>query len=414
MQFLATGLLTCVLLLIATEVLNDRAAEDEAIADARATTEVLARSVAEPAIPPRLVTGDQGAVDRFDRVALDHLLVRDVRRVKIWTAEGVIVYSDDVRLIGERFPLGDDEQEVLADGGTDAEVADLSRPENRYEDKDEGLVEVYTRIRSPEGEPLLFEAYFSVAGIETRQAQVIGPFRRITLGALGVLVGVATALLWVLTRRMARVAAERERLLRSVVTASDAERRRIARDLHDGVVQDLAGSAYTLSALARDAQGPDRDELVETSDVLRHSLHSLRSLLVEIHPPGLTADTLPAALHDLTAPVAASGVDVEVHTGTTRAGEETVALVWRVAQEAVRNTLRHARARHLRVDIGTHGRALVLEVTDDGVGFDPDLVRQDTHYGLRGLTSLVRDSGGTLTVTTARGQGTTVRLEVAE
>jgi two-component system NarL family sensor kinase len=412
-QFLATGLLTCVVLLVGTGLLSARAARDEALTDAVATTEVLSRSVAEPAVPAGLVDGDPGAVDRFDRVALDRLLVRDVRRVKIWRTDGTIVYSDDVRLIGERFPLGADEREVLAEGGSDAEVSDLSQPENRYEDKGEGLVEVYTRIASPEGEPLLFEAYYSVSGIETRQAQVIGPFRRITLGALAVLVAVATALLWVLTRRVTGAAAERERLLRSAATASDAERRRIARDLHDGVVQDLAGSAFTVSALARESTGSHRAVLAETGDVLRGSLRSLRSLLVEIHPPGLTADSLPAALEDLTAPARAAGVDATVRvTGGDGADEQTVALVWRVAQEGVRNTLRHAHARTLEVDVTGDGPALTLEVRDDGVGFDPAAVRPDAHYGLRGLDSLVRDSGGRLDVRSAPGVGTTVWLEV--
>ena len=371
-QFLAIGLLTCAVLLLGTEMLNDRAAEDEAITDAQATTEVLARSVAQPEVPRGLVDGDPGAVDRFDRLALERLLVRDVRRIKIWSADGTIVYSDEVRLIGEQFALDEDELEVLREGGTDAEVADLTEQENRYESKAKGLVEVYTQLLSPEGEPLLFEAYFFLAGIEDRQAQVIGPFRRITLGALAVLVGVATAMLWVLTRRVTRAAAERERLLRNAASASDAERRRIARDLHDGVVQDLAGSAYTLSALAREADGADRIALDETSDVLRRSLHSLRSLLVEIHPPGLTADSLPAALQDLTAPLEASGVEVRVRAdGGSEADEDTVALVWRVAQEAVRNTLRHAEAGSVSIDLREEGKSIILEVTDDGVGFAP-------------------------------------------
>jgi signal transduction histidine kinase len=251
-----------------------------------------------------------------------------------------------------------------------------------------------------------------VAEIERQQAAMIAPFRSITLGALGILVAVATALLWVLTRRITRAAAERERLLRSAASASDAERRRIARDLHDGVVQDLAGSTFALSALSRDATGAEREALLETEDSLRSSLRALRSLLVEIHPPGLSAESLPAALQDLIAPAEATGVRATVDvSGGRGATGETVALVWRVAQEAVRNTLRHARAAALSVVVREKGGNVVLEVTDDGVGFDPGAVRPDVHYGLRGLDSLVRDSGGTLVVRSAPGAGTTIRLE---
>jgi signal transduction histidine kinase len=412
-QFLAAGLLTLAVLMVGTAILSSRAAHDEALADARATTEVLARSVAEPAIPRGLVGGDPGAVDRYDRLALDRLLVRDVQRIKIWAEDGTIVYSDEVRLIGDRFPLGDEEHQTLLRGGSDAEVSDLTRPENRYEPKGEGLVEVYTQIHAPQGQPLLFEAYYSVAGIEARQAEVIGPFRRITLGALGVLVAVATAMLWVLTRRITRAAAERERLLRSAASASDAERRRIARDLHDGVVQDLAGTAFTVSALARESSGPARAALVETGDALRTSLRALRSLLVEIHPPGLSAESLGAALQDLVAPAAAAGVEASVEvSGMEQVDPPTVALVWRVAQEAVRNALRHSCASRLSIVVRREAGRVVLEVVDDGAGFDPAHVRADAHYGLRGLDSLVRDSGGRLAVESGPGAGARIRLEV--
>jgi two-component system, NarL family, sensor kinase len=419
-QFLATGLLTLAVLLVGTAVLNTRTAHEKSLLDARAYTKLLAGSVAEPAIPTKLVEGNQGARDRFDEVTRKFLKVGGVRRIKLWDATGKIIYSDEEKLIGRTFELGDDELEILhsPNGGTDAEPTDLDSPENEYE-PDVEMVEVYAQVHAPDslgnagaGPPLLFEAYFSVDSIEKQQTEMIAPFRSITLGALGILVAVATALLWVLTRRVTRAADERERLLRSAASASDAERRRIARDLHDGVVQDLAGSTFTLSALAREASGPERAVLLETCDSLRASLRGLRSLLVEIHPPDLSADSLPAALQDLIAPAEATGVRATVDvSGGRGATGETVALVWRVAQEAVRNTLRHARAAALSVVVRDQGDRVVLEVTDDGVGFDPAAVRTDVHYGLRGLDSLVRDSGGTLLVRSAPGTGTTIRLE---
>lgn len=411
-MFLVVGLLALAAIVIGARVLASRAAHEEALSDARATTRVLARSVAEPAIPPGLAAGRPGAVDRFDRVVTSRLRVGDVRRIKIWAADGTIVYSDEVRLIGEQFTLGDDELEVLNDGGTEAEVSELDEPENRYERDGGGLVEVYTQIVTPEGEPLLFEAYYSLAGIEARQAEVIAPFQRITLGALALLVAVATGLLWLLTRRVSRAAADRERLLRGAATASVAERRRIARDLHDGVVQDLAGSAFAVAAVAREVDGTARASLLDTAQSLRRSLRALRSLLVEIHPPDLRAATLPAALQDLCAPAAAAGVEVDVHVEDLgELPQEEAELVWRVAQEAVRNTLRHAQATRMSVDLRRAGDARVLTVTDDGVGFDPAAVSGTAHYGLRGLESLVRDSGGVLAIESAPGEGTTTRLE---
>ena len=416
MLFLATGVLALLVIVVGTGELASRAAADEAVADARDRTELLAHSVAEPAIPRGLVDGEAGALDRFDRQVLGRLLVTDVDRVKIWNRDGRIVYSDETQLIGETFPLGAEELEVLAAGDTDAEVSDLGRAENRFERGSGGLLEVYTRIESPEGEPLLFEVYYSAATIEDRQDEIFAQFRPITLGALGLVVLVATALLWALTRRLRRSAEEREHLLRAAVDASDAERVRIARDLHDGVVQDLAGASFAVSALARSGDVPDdtKAALESAGTTLRTSLRALRSLMVEIFPPDLDAQGLPAALDDLLAPAVGQGLTVDVRvSGVEEASDQVVALAWRVAQEAVRNALRHSAATRLQVTVEHVDGCLVLEVTDDGRGFDPTARRDPEHFGLRGLTSLIRQAGGRLDVRSAPGAGTTVRLEVA-
>lgn len=194
-QFLLAGLVTLVLVVVATGRLSRQAATDEAVAGSRATTEVLGRSVAQPLIPPGLVQGRPGAVDRFDRAARHRLLVGSVRRVKIWTARGRIVYSDKTQLIGSSYALGRDELAVLRTGRSDAAVSDLGRPENRFERGLGGLLEVYTRIESPEGRPLLFEAYYSDAEVAARGERIFDAFRPITLIGLLVLSAVATPLL---------------------------------------------------------------------------------------------------------------------------------------------------------------------------------------------------------------------------
>lgn len=413
-QFLAVGFLALVVVVVGTGRLSQEAAADQAIADARATTGVLARSVAEPAIPRGLVRGDAGAIDRLDRTVLNRLLVDRVKRIKIWTSDGRIVYSDKTPLIGSRYALGADELGVLRHGGSEAEVSDLSRPENRFERGAGGLVEVYTRIHSPEGRPLLFEAYYSEADLAARRQQIFHAFRPITVGGLLVLVAVATALLWGLSRRLARSARERERLLRAAVDASDSERRRIARDLHDGVVQDLAGTSFALSAMARREDGDDAARLDQMGSSLRGSLRSLRSLLVEIYPPDLRTAGLAAALDDLVAPASGSGVRATVEVdGDAAIPDDAAALVWRVAQEAVRNTLRHAHAEDLAVRVTAEDSVVRLVVADDGVGFDPGAVATRGHFGLRGMQDLIGEAGGTLDVRSGPGQGTTVTLEVS-
>jgi len=302
---------------------------------------------------------------------------------------------------------------VLREGTSDAEISDLAEPENRFEKKDVSLLEVYTRVRSPEGEPLLFEAYYSAADIARQRQQIYHSFGPIALGGLVVLVAVTTPLLWALTRRLERTGRDRARLLETAADASESERRRIARDLHDGVVQDLAGTSYALSATARDP-GTDPDvaqRLEPMAGALRSSLRSLRSLLVEIYPPDLGADGLEATLGDLVATAAPAGVHAVVEVYDVQgASDDAVRLVWRVAQEAVRNALRHAKAENLTVQVGTAGDRLTLDVTDDGVGFDPH--RHVSGLGLRSLRDLVAEAGGRLDVRSSSGAGTTVHAEV--
>lgn len=414
-QFFTAGAVALVLVVVGSGWLSERAATEEAIRDVRSTTELLARSAIQPTLTRGVVRGKPAAVDKFDRQMLRRVLVGDVLRLKIWDQDGRIVYSDQARLIGERFELGGAEHKILLEGGSDADVSDLTEPENRFERGFGRLLEVYTQVRAPGGRRLLFEVYFSYDDVSRRSGEVLGAFRPITTIGLLVFLALTGPLVWVLARRLDAAAAIRERLLVSAVDASDIERRRIARDLHDGVVQDLAGTSFALSAAAREErEQPLRRRQLETLAAgVRHSLRSLRSLLVEIYPPELSTEGLAAALDDLLAPAAAAGIDVEVHVvDTSDLPDDDVRLSWRVAQEAVRNVQRHAHASHLAVIVTRAPDAVTLEVVDDGTGFDPSLPPEAGHLGLRSLHDLVRDTGGTLAVTSRPGAGTRVKLEL--
>ena len=438
--FLTVGLLTAAGIIVGTNILADRAAADEAIAEARSTTQLLAQSVVGPEFPAELVqlrqsnvSEYQRSLEDFDREMNSRLLNTDrPYRINIWSQDGRLIYSSQLDVLLQslaghrRLELDNEQRGILRKGGVGSEIADPSRPEDLAAAGTEGMVRIYTRFKTTDrgssdvgvqklaGRPVLFEAYFPVADLTQRQTEIFDSFRWITIGALALLVFVATVILLGLTRELRRASTERERLLVSAMDASDAERRRIARDLHDSVVQDLAGTAFSVSAVARtpDLAEESRETLDTAGTSLRTSLKSLRSLLAEIHPPDLSADGLPAALADLTAPAGAAGMQSSVSVeGAETASDAHVALVWRVAQEAVRNAMRHSRASTLAVTVRGDGRTLTLEVVDDGVGFDPARTAPDS-YGLRGLRSLVADSGGVLEVRSSSGEGTTVRMEV--
>ncbi|HUV47410.1 MAG TPA: ATP-binding protein [Actinomycetes bacterium] len=421
-QFVVVGLVVAVFLAWITGVLGERLSQEQAIDDARATTTLLAETVAEPALSSGLLDTQAGDLDRFDRLVRTRVLRGEVVRVKVWDAEGRIVYSDEPRLIDQTFALGADQREVLANGGSDAEVSDLSKSENTLDQQLGRVLEVYSRIEAPSGEPLLFELYLSDDNLKARADELYRLFRPLTVGGLLLFLLLTTPLVWVLSRRADAAADDRERLLVMAADASDAERRRVARDLHDGVVQDLAGTSFALSGIAREsASTADLDRAALSGDLdrlaaaVRRSLLGLRSLLVEIYPPELDGVGLGAALQDLVANARESGIEVRLDvTGTDGLGEDVTALIWRTAQECVRNATRHGSPDHLTVTVTVTDDPGVaaLTVSDDGAGFDAETSPKRDSFGLRGLRDLAREAGGTLTVTSAPDEGTTARLEV--
>jgi signal transduction histidine kinase len=422
-QFAAAGLVALLVVGFGLSIAARRVGEREAITNARATTVVKAQGVVEPAITDGLVRGDRAAMERVDEVVRRDVLDESLVRVRIWTPEGEVVYSDEPRSIGGEYQLGADELESLRTGLIEAEVSDLSKPENQYERGFGKLLEVYLPIRSPDGEPLLFEAYYRYDAVEEAGADLWRSFAPIAIGALVLLEVVQIALAWSLARRLRQRQREREGLLRRALEASEVERRQIAADLHDGVVQDLAGVHYALAAAARSENGGgngDREMslvLDDSATTVRESIKVLRSLLVEIYPPDLEEEGLASTLSDLLARPSGRGVEAELDTTALQEPLPTAVagLLYRVAQEGVRNALNHADPRTLCVRVSSDDRVAAIEVIDDGRGFEIDgdvAAPADGHFGLRGLAGLVADAGGTLDVRSAPGEGTTLRVEV--
>jgi signal transduction histidine kinase len=335
----------------------------------------------------------------------------------LWARDGRIVYSDEPRLIGTRFPLDAEKLDVLRTGATKASLSDLSGPENRYEREQGDLYEVYLPIRAPDGTPLLFETYQRRSAVASTGRRIWMPFAALLLGSLLLLWLVQVPLAWRLGRRLQRTQAEREALLVRAVEASDDERRRIAADLHDGPVQDLAGISYSLSAAAQTEESPaTRSTLEQAAAGTRDAMRRLRSLLVEIHPPNLRASGLEAALADLLAPLQARGVETELRVDAPLGlDEEAERIVYRAAAEALRNVARHAGANRIAVSVERDEIRVRLVVADDGAGFGPEdreRRREEGHVGLSLLEELAARAGGRLDVRSAPGEGTTFELEL--
>ena len=418
-QFAIAGLGAVVIIGIVAVLILRNSTSHEAIRDARELAGVAGRGVAQPLMTPELLRGDPAALRRVDRAIHASVLGHDVVRVKIWDARGRIVYSDEPRLIGHTYTLGEDETNALRHGGVFSDASDLSRPENRFERSYHRLLEVYLPIRATDGTRLLYEDYerqSQIAASSHRQWSALLPG---LIGALVVLWLVQVPLAWSLARRLRERQREREQLLRRAIESSDMERRRIAAHLHDGAVQRLAGVSFALAAEAgreATAGSPERAAtLRRASGAARETVRELRTLLVDIYPPTLQRSGLAAAVADLAALLSETGIDVTVDVPEPLDVPDGVeALFFRVTQEALRNAGLHSRARHVEVAVDVDGRRALLRVTDDGRGFDREALRDNGHghFGLRLMEDLARDAGGVLDVRTAPDAGTTISLEV--
>lgn len=388
--------------------------EHEAIRNATQLAEVAGHSVVAPFVTPALLRGDPASIERVDWAVRRGLLDEHVVRVKLWDPHGKIVYSDDHRLIGSRFGLAADERQALKTGSAAADVSDLSEPENKYERPFGKLLEVYVPIRSRDGAPLLFEMYERYSSISGSGRNLWLAFAPAILGALAVLWLIQLPLAWRGARHLREGQAERERLLRQAVESSEFERRRIARDLHDGAVQDLAGVSYSLTAAADTIDKADRAEVGKTlrdaAAGTRRTIRELRSLLVDIYPPDLHRTGLEAAIRDLVAPLGPRGIDVDLDLPRDLRLAPTVeTLFYRCAQEALRNVVRHADASHVDVRVQLDDGVATLLVADDGRGFAGN--RKEGHLGLVLLSDLAREAGGRLEVESAPAKGTRIFVE---
>ena len=400
-----------------------RAGETEAMSDVRSVTGVVARTVVQPNLSPELLAGDPDALAQLDAIVRDRVLDDKALRVKLWDTDGRIVYSDESRLIGEVYTFDEEKRSAFWTAEIVSEISSLTGPENRFETEREQMLEVYLPIDGPDGEPLLYESYFDISSVDASADRIRSAFFPIVAAALVLMEAMHLALAWVMGRRLRKAQAERELFFQRAMDASQLERRRIAAELHGGVVQELVA---TSTAVAAAAEGADRegresaDELKVVAVGARRSLRSLRTLLVDLYPPSIQDQGLESALTDLLAP--AEGLGIQTRLKVINVADdriETSALVYRVVQESVRNILRHAHASNIEVFVeGVRSedkaarRSTVATIRDDGQGFDPNEPSDVGNVSLRLLADITADAGADLSISNTPGAGTVVRLEV--
>jgi len=217
--------------------------------------------------------------------------------------------------------------------------------------------------------------------------------------------------------QLTELQAQRARLLDQAVQAAEDERTRLAADLHDGPIQRLSALTYSLERVRlrlRQGEIESGSEIVATlQQEMGNEIQALRRLMVELRPPILDERGLEAALFDYVLDFQErTGVECEVGAelpARLQPVHETI--LYRLAQEALTNAGKHARATRVAVTLGFDGPSVVLTVRDDGIGFDPDAVRAPSggeHFGLAVMRERVEMAGGNWEIQSTPGGGTLV------
>ncbi len=213
--------------------------------------------------------------------------------------------------------------------------------------------------------------------------------------------------------RLAEDRARERRLAAQVISAQDEERARVARELHDSTAQILTAVMLQLHAAARESTtDPLNARIATLRELAGEALEEVRSLSHTMHPRVLDDLGLAAALEWL-ARQTRDQAPLDVHVATAEIEPPLPATVaaalYRIAQEAIRNVVRHSQARHLDVRLRRDGKQVVLEISDDGRGFDVARAEQRRPgMGLFSMRERVTLVNGRLDVRSRPGDGTTI------
>ena len=211
-------------------------------------------------------------------------------------------------------------------------------------------------------------------------------------------------------------------LAKEVVRTGDRERSRVGKELHDSIAQSLAAIRYQLIAIEREAGEAGDGELTEKIQTVRQSagevLEQIRLLSHTVHPQILDDLGLVPALRHLArtttdGPVVSVTVVPDIEADLRGISSDVAVALYRVARESVTNALRHAGAANVRIDVGLDRGCLVMQVEDDGKGFDSTAVeREGRAMGLFTMRERVALLNGQLDIASRPGRGTTVQVRV--
>ncbi|HEY0473509.1 MAG TPA: ATP-binding protein [Kribbella sp.] len=390
-------------------------AEKSALAEAARSAETIGAVVFAPVMSD-VIAGDVDATAALDAAVRARQVENIVVHVKVWDRDGTLLYTNVPLLSGRSFPVNTDIVQTIDQQQSQAQVSDLTDPDNIPGSGLSRLVEVHVPLNLPTGERLALEIYSSDSRVTAARTELIRILVPFVLLALVVLVLAQLPVSVWLLRKVSRVGAERGRLLRSSVTASERERRAIARELHDTVVRDLVGADAAMKTVQAElpaSSSPEfRGSLDRLSGVVNGTVGSLRTLMVAVYPPDLAQAGLAEAFDQLAGRLRDEGVAVTVTVDLQFKPSPAVsAAAYRCTRECLTNIAKHANASQAWIGMVGDARWLRLRVADNGHGVAPLAgLEKEGHLGLQLMRDAVHELDGTLSVRRRPGGGTEVAI----
>jgi NO-binding membrane sensor protein with MHYT domain/two-component sensor histidine kinase len=261
-------------------------------------------------------------------------------------------------------------------------------------------------------------AQFAPEAVSSAGSAALNPlWLAVTLGAFTLLYLTATLLVAAFDAYLSF--GETQRLSRRLVEVQDAERRSLAAELHDVVGQDLAAANAELAILKTQIPPAYAQAVEKVSMLLSESVDAIRSVMVQLRPPGLDELGLAAALRwHAEAFEGRSGIPVSVHAESLpKPSPEVEDAVLRIYLEALKNIEKHATANDVQVRLEARGRDIRLSVADDGRGFDPSATlprNEKSGWGLMIMRERAAAVGGDLRVESAAGKGTRIEFVIPQ
>lgn len=352
-----------------------------------------------------------------DRAALEDLLVKEfpcaleAERASLLLTEGHNLVSENAE--GLRLPISHAAVRWVASSG-EAQKADRGRLREIIPEKPIDLT--WTSVWVPLMRGVDLRGLWLLGARQNKRGYSREDLRCMT--AIGRQAAMVLDTIYY-TEQERWAASEMRSLYRQAVAAREAERARIARELHDGVLQDMCAVTRDLKALESKLE---MDEKTYSDLVIRsgETVQAVRAVCNDLRPPLLQQDlmtALKALIKDLDARSTAP-VHIEISVNEVSLAEDEALAIFRITQEALHNAIQHADASEIAVRLTQYPDGLRLTVTDDGCGIaggvEPARFVAEGHYGLAGMRERAAMIGGHLEVQTAIDYGTVVILDLPQ